>query len=65
MADTATNHKYVPSVPGDLTVVGKFGANGKAAQAAVVAPANATDLATSEALANAIKAALIACGIMA
>lgn len=45
------------------TTTGKFGANGKAAQAAVVLPANATDLATAITLVNAIKAALIANGI--
>lgn len=45
------------------TTVGKFGANGKAAQAAVVLPANAVDLATALTLVNAIKAALIANGI--
>jgi hypothetical protein len=45
--------------------VANFGANGAVPQTAVVLPANATDLATSQALANAIKAALIACGICA
>jgi len=45
--------------------VDAFGCNGKTPQTAVTLPANATDLATSEALVNAIKAALIACGICA
>jgi hypothetical protein len=41
----------------------EFGCNGKTPQAAVTLPANATDLASAEALVNAIKAALIANGI--
>jgi hypothetical protein len=45
--------------------VGNFGCNGKAPQTAVTLPANATDLASAEALVNAIKAALIANGICA
>lgn len=43
----------------------EFGANGAQPQTAVVLPTNAVDLATAEALVNAIKAALIACGICA
>lgn len=45
--------------------VKQFGANGKSPQAAVVLPTNAVDLATSEALVNAIKALLIANGLAA
>lgn len=45
--------------------VGNFGANGAVPQTAVVLPTNAVDLATTEALVNAIKVALIACGICA
>jgi hypothetical protein len=42
---------------------GKFGANGKTPQAAAALPAAATDLATAQALANALRLALINCGI--
>jgi hypothetical protein len=41
----------------------EFGCNGAHPQTPVTLPANATDLATSEALVNAIKTALIANGI--
>ncbi len=56
-------------VQGGVAILGqdanfaKFGANGKTPQAAVTLPANATDLATAIALANAMKATLIANGI--
>lgn len=46
----------------DATVA-KFGANGKAPQAAVILPAAAVDLPTALTLVNAIRAALIANGI--
>lgn len=49
-------------VTGFKSVAG-LGCNGKAPQAAVVLPANATDLATVITLTNAIKAALVANGI--
>lgn len=45
--------------------VANFGCNGAFPQTAVTLPANATDLATAQTLVNAIKAALIACGICA
>jgi hypothetical protein len=48
---------------GSIEAVGGFGCNTKAAQAAYALPANATNDATSYALNNAIKAALIANGI--
>lgn len=46
-----------------LKVINGFGCNGKAPQAAVTLPADATDLASAITLLNAIKAALIADGI--
>lgn len=48
---------------GDTTVAGKFGCNGKAPQPAAALPAAATDATTTQALANSIRAALIAAGI--
>jgi hypothetical protein len=45
------------------TTVKLFGANGKTPQAAYALPANGTDLATTQTLANAIKALLIANGL--
>lgn len=43
--------------------VGNFGANGKGPQTAVTVNAAATDAATTMALANQLRAALIACGL--
>lgn len=43
--------------------VGKFGCNSKAPQAAYELPVDGSDAATTQALANAMKAALIANGI--
>lgn len=43
--------------------VGAFGANGAAPQTAYALPAAGSDLATTQALANALRLALIAAGI--
>jgi hypothetical protein len=54
----------IQCMKGKPAKVDAFGCNGKDPQTAVTAPANATDLATCQTLTNAIKAALIANGIM-
>lgn len=50
------------NVTGDTTLT-KFGANGKAASAAVVLPAVATDAASTQTLSNALRAAFITFGL--
>lgn len=57
-ATTASTGRFT-----DLTAAGKFGCNGKAAQAAVALGAAATDPATTMALVNIIRTTLIADGI--
>ena len=52
-----------PSGGSTVTAVGAFGCNGKTAQTVATLGADGSDLATTQALANAIKAALIANGI--
>jgi len=51
-------------VTGSVTASTGFGCNGKTAQTAVTASADASDLATAQTLVNQIKATLIANGIM-
>ena len=53
----------IDGTTGGVTIATRFGCNGKTAQVAASLPAAATDAATTQALSNAMRTALINCGI--
>lgn len=61
----ARNQTTAHTLKGAPAQLAEFGCNGKTPQLPVTLPTNAVDLATAQALVNAIKVALIANGICA